>query len=545
MGSPPPPTSHRAPSPSYSELGSSELEELEAFAEAESSDEEAEDAQERFLDQAALLFPPDRVEEMVRYLKQNGIVHFFAKYVEPHPERTKHLLAALGVLLPRQLVLHREAAGRQLYPLLKTALSRILRNRNRLTQYSTLDDAVRLISTSRRIVVLSGAGISVSCGIPDFRSRDGIYAQLERDGEFELDDPTDMFDKHVFLQNPRLFYSFAHRIFPSNFRPSPSHRFIKLLEERGQLLRNYSQNIDTLEQVAGIRNVIQCHGSFATATCTDPACGYRTNGSEIKDHIFRKQVPDCPRCVERKRKSRDAADEKAAKKKRKVHGNGASGASWKASKRDDESDGEDDEGLAYGIMKPDITFFGEKLSDDFDRALLSDRDSVDLLIVMGTSLKVAPVSELVSHIPHSTPVILINKSPVYHIAMDIMLLGDADGVVEYLCRRLAWTLPDPEPVKAVVGEVETPPMTTMGTGRKKEKEDEGKDKVGKEPECLMGSHVWLFEGAEVGKLPMLLANEESDGEPGPAEGDATEGDASHQADANTTAVTAKVEGNKD
>lgn len=60
------------------------------------------------------------------------------------------------------------------------------------------------------------------------------------------------FDKEYFLQDPSCFFSFAHSIFPSNFVPSPSHRFIKLLEEKKKLLRNYTQNIDTLEEAAGV-----------------------------------------------------------------------------------------------------------------------------------------------------------------------------------------------------------------------------------------------------------------------------------------------------
>jgi NAD-dependent histone deacetylase SIR2 len=63
-----------------------------------------------------------------------------------------------------------------------------------------------------------------------------------------------MFDKEYFMSDPACFFSFAHRIFPSNFTPSPTHRFIKLLEERDVLLRDYTQNIDTLEQQAGVRS---------------------------------------------------------------------------------------------------------------------------------------------------------------------------------------------------------------------------------------------------------------------------------------------------
>jgi NAD+-dependent protein deacetylase SIR2 len=65
-----------------------------------------------------------------------------------------------------------------------------LRRRERLAQHNTPEDAIELIKNARKIVVLTGAGISVSCGIPDFRSRDGIYASLE--GKYELDEPENM-----------------------------------------------------------------------------------------------------------------------------------------------------------------------------------------------------------------------------------------------------------------------------------------------------------------------------------------------------------------
>lgn len=69
-----------------------------------------------------------------------------------------------------------------------------------------------------------------------------------------------MFDINYFSRDPRPFYKFAREIYPGQFKPSPCHRFIKMLDKQKKLLRNYSQNIDTLEQVAGIENVIECHG---------------------------------------------------------------------------------------------------------------------------------------------------------------------------------------------------------------------------------------------------------------------------------------------
>lgn len=65
---------------------------------------------------------------------------------------------------------------------------------------------------------------------------------------------------------------------------------------------------------------------------------------------------------------------------------------------------------------------------------------MDLLIVMGSSLKVSPVSEIMQQIPHSVPQILINRTPITHMTFDIQLLGDCDIIVPEICRRLNWEL---------------------------------------------------------------------------------------------------------
>ncbi len=135
--------------------------------------------------------------------------------------------------------------------------------RKKLETLNTLQDCVEVIRRSRNIIILTGAGVSVSCGIPDFRSRDGVYARLAADFP-DLPDPQSMFDIQYFKKDPRPFFKFAREIYPGQFQPSPCHKFIRCVESNGKLLKNYTQNIDTLEQVAGIQNVIQCHGSFAT-----------------------------------------------------------------------------------------------------------------------------------------------------------------------------------------------------------------------------------------------------------------------------------------
>ena len=265
--------------------------------------------------------------------------------------------------------------------------------RRRLSDVSSVEDVVRLLEECSNIVVLTGAGCSVSCGIPDFRSPNGIYSRLS---EFELEDPQQMFDLQYFKVRPEAFYSFAKEIYPSNFRPSASHKFIRLLEQKGKLLRNYTQNIDTLERSADIERVVQCHGSFATATCI--VCGYRANGDSIEPNIMAQQVPSCPVCHE------------------------------------------DNE----GIMKPDIVFFGENLPAEFDAVFAEDKKKADLLIVIGSSLKVSPVAQVKDRLPHDVPQILINLEALPHMRrFDVQLLGFCDTIVAELCKRLDWQLDHP------------------------------------------------------------------------------------------------------
>lgn len=92
-------------------------------------------------------------------------------------------------------------------------------------------------------------------------------------------------------------------------------------------------------------------------------------------------------------------------------------------------------------MKPDITFFGEALPDEFSRRLVEvDRKLTDLVVVIGTSLKVAPVSELVPFLHPHIPQIYISREPIKHHNFDIDLIGDCDVVVAELCKRAGWDL---------------------------------------------------------------------------------------------------------
>ncbi|KAF2771657.1 SIR2-domain-containing protein [Teratosphaeria nubilosa] len=314
--------------------------------------------------------------------------------------------------------------------ILSYAIMRAFRKRQKLPQLNTMDDAAQLLSKSKNVMVITGAGISTSLGIPDFRSKGtGFYDKLSQMG---YSDPQEVFDIHNFDENPQTFYSLAGDILPSGARFSPTHGFLKLLQDKGKLQTNYTQNIDNLEEAAGIERVrlIQCHGSFATASCRK--CKYQVKGTEIFDGIRAGQVAYCKRCIETLQKQQPAPLAKKRKPSKKLR------QEWEDSDEDSESTYDIPQA---GVMKPDITFFGEQLPENFfTRFTDSDSKTVDLVIVIGTSLKVAPVSDMPNYLPHKVPHIYISREPVTHINFDIQLIGDCDHVVFELCRRAGWRL---------------------------------------------------------------------------------------------------------
>ena len=246
----------------------------------------------------------------------------------------------------------------------------------------------------RNIICMVGAGISTAAGIPDFRSPGtGLYDNLRK---YKLPYPEAIFDISYFRRNPDPFYLLARELYPGNFRPTPSHMFIKLLMDKGLLLRCYTQNIDTLERIAGIKEelLVEAHGSFASAQCVGKMLtvsdGYRdrdessgTSDSEDDDiHFNRHQPLGCG-----KKYDQEEIREKIINGQKPLCSCG-------------------------GLIKPSIVFFGENLPTRFFSLLSDDFAKCDLLIVMGTSLTVHPFASLIDMPGPSVPRLLINNDLV-------------------------------------------------------------------------------------------------------------------------------------
>ena len=300
-----------------------------------------------------------------------------------------------------------------------------------------IDTAINLIKTSSNVIVVTGAGVSTSLGIPDFRSPGGLYEQLEAE-DIGVDEPYDLFRSETFQEDPSRFYTLVARKLLTPLSASgaprftPTHAFIKVLQDKGKLLTNYTQNIDGLEIVAGITNLVQTHGSIATGRCMRCGKEHKKNFRGLWD---KGALPTCSKCDQRRQQSlarrrekqgvRDAPHEDTGRPRRR---------SAKRAKYDES------ETHVEHVLRPDITFFDESLPAKYGERLEEDKRKVDLLIIVGTSLEIKPLSRLpLEDSINDKPLIWINQTAsTANVQPAIQLLGKCDVVVEELARQLGW-----------------------------------------------------------------------------------------------------------
>jgi len=262
--------------------------------------------------------------------------------------------------------------------------------------------AEHIKADNAKVVVMAGAGVSVSAGIPDFRTPGtGLYDNLQ---EYGLPFPEAIFDLGFYRSNPRPFQRLCKELWPGNFAPTPTHAFMRVLHEKGKLLRVFTQNIDTLERQAGLPAdaVVAAHGNFDGAHVVGQ--GTFVPVEEVKAAAFGGEA---------------AWDELTQR-----HG---------------------------GLVKPDIVFFGEQLPRRFFMLASEDLPSCTLLLVMGTSLAVQPFASLVGQTAPGTARVLINRQKVGHSTFDpngfdfdsaasddAFFEGDTDDACRQLAAMLGW-----------------------------------------------------------------------------------------------------------
>lgn len=205
----------------------------------------------------------------------------------------------------------------------------------------------QLINSSKKIVFLTGAGMSTESGISDFRSDNGVYQKYKNAEE--------ILSASYYRQKPLEFWKAYKDIFSiklmQNYKPNPGHHYITELQNSGKDVAVLTQNIDGLHTLSGTKTVYEMHGTLSTASCLE--CGTQYD----LFHINKTDVPRC-KC-----------------------------------------------GL---ILKPDVVLFGDQVQH-YEEGLNKAYES-DLFIVMGSSLEVYPVNHIPQYIGRTQiPMVIINK----------------------------------------------------------------------------------------------------------------------------------------
>eukprot|EP00804_Cyclotella_cryptica_P010102 CCRYP_019281-RA/>CCRYP_019281-RA protein AED:0.04 eAED:0.04 QI:0/0/0/1/0/0/2/0/450 len=293
-----------------------------------------------------------------------------------------------------------------------------------LSRHSSFDPG----NLCKSIIVLAGAGMSVSSGIPDFRSAgvglyDTLQAELLTASELErqliAEDPTLALDKGMFLRNPlpmlELKRDFILGTQESRWKATLAHRFVEMLHTKlGKLTRLYTQNIDGLElQCKGLpkEKVVNVHGSMGRAACE--LCEAEVDFDEFCAKI-RSSVKDITgECMDAPRESKPIVCEACGRP----------------------------------TVKPTIVLFRGSMPKEFHDKTAEDLIDCDLLIIMGTSLTVSPANSLVYRIPPTCLRLVINNQRVGRMLgidysessiRDVFAHGHSDAMCLDLIDKLGW-----------------------------------------------------------------------------------------------------------
>ena len=194
----------------------------------------------------------------------------------------------------------------------------------------------QMINESRKIVFFGGAGVSTESGIPDFRSKDGLFAQKEKYS------PRRILSKPFYMSKPEAFYDFYRRkmLWPG-IEPNRAHFKLAELEAAGKLTAVITQNIDGLHQAAGSSNVLELHGSIHRNYCRK--CG------AVYDMDYMLHTEGIPKCT------------------------------------------------CGGVIKPDVVLYEERLDSKVIAEAIACVKEADMLIIGGTSLSVHPAAGIIKH----------------------------------------------------------------------------------------------------------------------------------------------------
>lgn len=255
------------------------------------------------------------------------------------------------------------------------------RNCNEVLMISdSVKRAADIISKSKNLVALTGAGISTESGIPDFRSPGGLWTKIDP-GEFSID---------RFLQNPARFWKMSLDLKNSgefdlaSASPNAAHYALANMESRGAMKCVITQNVDNLHQKAGSIEVVEFHGNLLRAICMK--CKTLEPMEKVEHRIASGQQ-ETPRC-----------------------------------------------NVCGGLLKPDAVFFGEAIPSKALMVSQIQSQKCDALLVVGTSLQVFPAADIPIVAKMKSPsatIIEINREPsaLHSQVTDLLLLGSAGEIL--------------------------------------------------------------------------------------------------------------------
>lgn len=252
-----------------------------------------------------------------------------------------------------------------------------------MTYEEKMQKLFSIIDKSKNICFFGGAGVSTGSGIPDFRSEDGLYNNVDK--EFEKFKPEYLLSNQCFNHNPKVFYNFYRKKLDARkYEPNVVHKTLALLEKQGKLNGIVTQNIDMLHEKAGSKKLYKIHGTIGKNHCI------KCNKEFDIDYIF-ENTDSIPRCSC---------------------------------------------GRQNNYVRPNVVLYGENLPSTEVNLALKTITSADCLIVCGSSLQVNPAASFVSSFVGEN-MIIINREPTsYDCYADIVFHEDMNDVFKTLFKHI-------------------------------------------------------------------------------------------------------------
>ena len=241
---------------------------------------------------------------------------------------------------------------------------------------SKIDDLQYILDCSSKIVFFTGAGVSTDSGIPDFRSKDGLYRQKYNYS------PERILSASFFDNHPDEFFTFYRNriIYDESITYNYTHTFIKKYEEIGKSIGVITQNIDGLHKLCGSKEVIELHGTIFKNHCL--ACGKEYDLEYIKNS--KTNVPYCECC---------------------------------------------------GYIKPDVILYEESLEEAKIIKAINLINQADTMIVLGTSLSVYPAAGFIDHFKGKNLVIINRTTTNYDRKANLCINDSLSNVLKQITIR--------------------------------------------------------------------------------------------------------------